>query len=131
MSNQSEAASFTGLLTDRMTATITLDPTLTGSPTGTLVACADGRLTFEGDLAPDAAAEMLIRVLAAQWGAQASVIAAAPELLAALREAREMLRSCGIDEVDPEPELVASWERGLAKIDAALETATGATNSNK
>jgi hypothetical protein len=42
------------------------------------------------------------------------------ELEAALRCARGMLRSCGFDEPDDDPELVASWERGLAKIDAAL-----------
>lgn len=44
------------------------------------------------------------------------------DLESALREARGMLRSCGWDEPEAyiDPELKASWERGLAKIDAAL-----------
>ena len=40
------------------------------------------------------------------------------ELEAALREARSMLAACGLDE--PDDELQASWDRGLAKIDSAL-----------
>lgn len=44
------------------------------------------------------------------------------ELEAALREARGMLRSCGLDE--PDDEFQALWDRGLAKIDAALQRAT-------
>ena len=42
------------------------------------------------------------------------------ELEAALREARGMLSSCGFEHPEDDPELVVSWERGLAKIDAAL-----------
>ena len=41
-------------------------------------------------------------------------------LEAALREARGMLKSCGFEHPEDDPELVASWERGLEKIDAAL-----------
>lgn len=42
--------------------------------------------------------------------------------LAALREARGMLSSCGFDGIydDPDPDLVASWNKSLAKIDAVL-----------
>ena len=43
------------------------------------------------------------------------------EIEAALREARAILRSCGLDE--PDEECQAMWDRGLAKIDAALKTA--------
>jgi hypothetical protein len=45
-------------------------------------------------------------------------IARIAELEAALKEARGMLRSCGLDE--PDDEYQAMWDKGLAKIDAAL-----------
>jgi hypothetical protein len=47
-------------------------------------------------------------------------------LVEALREARSMLRACGIE--DPEGEgadIQASWDRGLARIDAALSKLEG------
>ena len=40
------------------------------------------------------------------------------ELEKALREARAMLCACGLDE--PDDEYQASWERGLARIDAVI-----------
>lgn len=45
------------------------------------------------------------------------------DLEAALREARSMLRSCAFDDQEDyvDKDLKASWERGLAKIDAALD----------
>lgn len=46
------------------------------------------------------------------------------ELEAALREARGMLNSCAFESPDDDQELVASWGRGLAKIDAALGVKT-------
>lgn len=42
------------------------------------------------------------------------------ELTAALKEARAMLRACGLEE--PDDQYQAMWDRGLAKIDAALAT---------
>lgn len=58
-----------------------------------------------------------------EWfvGWQAAKDERVAELEAALREARGMLRSCGFESPEDDPELVASWERGLAKIDAALK----------
>lgn len=41
------------------------------------------------------------------------------EIEAALREARSMLSCCGLDE--PDDEMQASWDRGIAKVDAALK----------
>jgi hypothetical protein len=41
------------------------------------------------------------------------------ELEAALREALSMLSCCGLEE--PDDKMQASWDRGLAKVDAALK----------
>lgn len=45
----------------------------------------------------------------------------------ALKEARGMLKSCGFEHPEDDPELVASWERGLARINAAIAAATRET----
>ncbi len=53
--------------------------------------------------------------------ANARLIAAAPDLFEALQEARAMLAACELSE--PDDEYQASWDRGLATIDAALSRA--------
>lgn len=77
-----------------------------------VVACSNIPKDIQQEMMNRALVEPLIDNL------EKTVLATVAELQAALREARAMLRSCGLDE--PDDGLQASWDRGLAKIDAAL-----------
>lgn len=60
--------------------------------------------------------------VAESWPRDAHLISAAPDMFAALREARAMLRSCSLEE--PDEEMQATWDKGLAAVDAALVKAS-------
>ena len=58
--------------------------------------------------------------------ANAHVIAAAPEMLAALKDALGFLDCVGIEEAEDNPDLVASLDRMRARYNAIIDKAQGA-----
>lgn len=90
------------------------------------------RLTHVGTNVFGLANEMTAReFVETNWDANARLIAAAPELLEALKSARESLgiaadNECGCESGSPaQPEFVCGWHQSLFRVEDAIAKAEG------